>query len=57
MKKDIWKRLKFRLCIKHRKCAQTVLDMGMPLCKRKCIMQTYRSINGAYWKTLEGVKP
>lgn len=46
----------FLLCLKHRKCAQTVFNMNNPLCKLKyCPMQKYRSIVRAYKKTIERI--
>jgi len=55
--KEKWLTLKywiFRLCPIHRKCAQSTLNMGYPLCNiKRCLGQTTRVAVDAYWKTIE----
>ena len=47
----------FRLCWKHKKCAQTVFNMEYPLCNsKKCIMSNSKSSVYAYKKTVLGGK-
>ena len=48
------KRLIFKLCPKHRKCAQSIFDMIGALCDRKdCIIQNFMGIVNAYNTTKE----
>ncbi|MBW2995116.1 hypothetical protein KY312_02085 [Candidatus Woesearchaeota archaeon] len=53
-KKEVTKKIIYKLCWKHKRCSQAVFDMGYPLCNcKKCLMANYKSMVFAYKKSLE----